>query len=150
MWEWLKWIKHQFEKGWREREREKKLFSNRTCCVAIVGDDVLIEPQTVWFFRPKVSFKQAWKREMYLSEAPLAASPWLRRSNVNGGLGDVDWDPLKPALQPLPLCPSLSFPLRQLVSFKGSWPGDWCVIAASLTCPLTALFIGQAASAAFC
>lgn len=83
---------------------------------------------------------------MYLSGAPLAASPWLHRSNVNGGLGAIGWDPLNssPAT-----APSFSFPLRQLVSFKGSWPSDWCVIAPSLTCPLTALFIGQAASAAF-
>lgn len=84
---------------------------------------------------------------MYLSRAPLAASPWLYCSNVNGGLGAVGWDPLNfsPAT-----APSFSFPLRQLVSFKGSWPSDWCVIAPSLTCPLTMLFIGKAARAAFC
>lgn len=37
---------------WRESEKkEKKLcLVTETCCVAIVGDDVLIEPQTVWFF----------------------------------------------------------------------------------------------------
>lgn len=60
----------------RGREREKnQCLVTETCCVAIVGDDVLIEPQTVWFFRPEVSFKQAQEREMYLSGAPLAASP---------------------------------------------------------------------------
>lgn len=148
MWEWLEWIKHGFLKGCsRERERGKKLcLVTETCCVAIVGDNVLIEPQTVWFFRPEVSFKQAREKEMYLSGAPLAASPWLHCSNVNGGLGAVCRDPLNsyPAT-----APSFSFPLRQLVSFRGSWPSDWCVIAPSLTCPLTALFIGQAASAAF-
>lgn len=39
----------------------KRLLGERvtgTCCVAVVGADVLIEPQTVWFFRPEVSFKQ--------------------------------------------------------------------------------------------
>lgn len=57
--------------GERERANEKKLcLVTRTCCVAIVGDDVLIEPQTVWFFRPEVSFKQAWKREMYSGGGP--------------------------------------------------------------------------------
>ncbi len=106
----------------RERENEKKLcLVTETCCVAIVGDDVLIEPQTVWFFRPEVSFKQARKREMYLSGALLAASPRLHCSNVNGGLDDVGWDPLSPSPA---TAPSFSFPLRQLVSFKGSWPSD--------------------------
>lgn len=91
--------------GDRERAREEKKLClvTETCCVAIVGDDVLIEPQTVWFFRPEVSFKQPRKREIYLSRAPLAASPWLHCSNVNGGLGDVGWDPLNPSPATSPL-----------------------------------------------
>lgn len=53
------------ERGRRGRKKEKKKLClvTETCCVAIVGDDVLIEPQTVWFFRPEVSFKQARKKE---------------------------------------------------------------------------------------
>lgn len=74
---------------------------------------------------------------MYLSGGPLATSPWLRYSNVNGGLGDVGRDPLN--LSPT-TAPFLSFQLRQLVSFKGSWLSHWCVMAPSLTCPLTAIF----------
>lgn len=53
----------------------KAMFSNRNLLCGHCGDDVLIEPQTVWFFRPEVSFKQARKRVMYLSGAPLAPSP---------------------------------------------------------------------------
>lgn len=75
-----------------ESGEEKKKLVSETCCVAIVGDDVLIEPQTVWFFRPEVSFKQAHRGETYWSRAPLAAGPGLHCINVNGGLGVVGWD----------------------------------------------------------
>lgn len=155
MWVCWEWIKHGFltKKKAVQGDQElggKAMFSNRNLLCGHCGDDVLIEPQTVWFFRPEVSFKQARKRVMYLSGAPLAPSPWLHCSNVNGGLGAVSWDPPPAPPKPYHCPPSFSFPLRQLVSFKGSWPSDWCVIAPNLTCPLTALFIGQAVSTAFC
>lgn len=58
----------------RERARERE--SNRTCCVAIVGDDVLIEPQTVRVFRPEVSFKTAMaERNVLWAHWPLALDP---------------------------------------------------------------------------
>lgn len=111
MWEWLKWIKHGFFlkgcAGEKKREwgKEKKLcLVTGTCCVAIVGGwCVNRATNCVVFFRPEVSFKQARKSEMYLSRAPLAASPWLYCSNVNGGLGDVGWDPLHPSPATAPL-----------------------------------------------
>lgn len=65
----LKGCSEESERG-RGRTKKKLCLVTRTCCVAIVGDDVLIEPQTVWFFRPEVSFKLAWKREMYSGGGP--------------------------------------------------------------------------------
>lgn len=110
MWVCWEWIKHGFltkKKKAVQGDQElggKAMFSNRNLLCGHCGDDVLIEPQTVWFFRPEVSFKQARKRVMYLSGAPLAPSPWLHCSNVNGGLGAVSWDP--PPAPPKPYhCP---------------------------------------------
>lgn len=95
----------------------------------------------VGFFSGQRSHCERHAKEKCISaEAPLAVSPRLHCSNVNGGLGVVSWDLLNPSSA---TSPSSAFPLRQLVSFKGSWPSDWCVIAPGLTCPLTVLFIGQ-------
>lgn len=115
-----------------EKKREEAVFSNRNLLCGHCGGWCVNRATNCVVFQPEVSFKPPQKREMYLSWAPLAASPWLNCSNVNGGFDDIGWDPLNPSPA---TAPSFSFPLRQLVSFKGSWPSDWCVIAPSLTCP---------------
>lgn len=70
------------------------------------------------------------KKEMYLSRGPPAAGPRLCGSNVNGGLGDVGWDPhpththttFSTSLQPLPPPPPPPFSIKTAGVFQRVLP----------------------------
>ena len=71
--------------------------------MAIVGDDVLIEPQTVWVFLGQRSHLNRPRKKINVFErAMLAASPPLHGSNVNAGLGATGLGAPPTAAQPMP------------------------------------------------